>query len=158
MGVKPIPEGYHTVTPYLFVNDASAALEFYRRAFGAVERMRFADPASGRIGHAEIEIGDSAIMLADEHPEMGVRSPRTIGGTAGSILLYVEDVDAMTDRALVAGATVVRPLADQFYGDRSATISDPFGHLWTIATHKEDVPPDEILRRFEAAKRPGASS
>ncbi len=158
MAVKPIPDGYHTVTAYLYINDASAAIEFYRRAFGAVERMRFADPASGRVGHAEIEIGDSVIMLADEYPELGVRSPRTIGGTAGSILLYVEDVDAMTHQAIAAGATVVRPLADQFYGDRSATISDPFGHLWTIATHKEDVAPDEIRRRFEAAKRPSASS
>jgi PhnB protein len=153
MPVKAVPDGYRTVTPYLIVHDAKAAIAFYSRAFGATERMRFEDP-SGRIGHAEIEIGDSVVMLADEHPEMGIRSPRTIGGTATSILLYVENVDAMTERAIAAGAKVVRPLADQFYGDRSATITDPFGHLWTIATHIEDVPPEEILRRFEAAKGP----
>ncbi len=149
MAVKPIPDGYHTVTPYLIVKDAARAIEFYKQAFGAAERMRLTDPG-GRVGHAEITIGDSTIMLADEFPEMGVRSPQTLGGSPVSLALYVADVDAMADRAVAAGATVVRPVKDQFYGDRSGTFADPFGHVWTIATHKEDVAPDEMGRRFEA--------
>jgi PhnB protein len=147
--VKPIPDGYHTVTPYLIVKDAAGALEFYKKAFGAKELMRLAGPG-GKIGHAEVKVGDSPIMLADEHPEVGARSPQSFGGSPVSIVLYVEDVDALTGRAVAAGAKVLRPLKDQFYGDRSATLEDPFGHVWTIATHKEDVSPEEINRRFEA--------
>ncbi len=149
MPVKPIPDGYHTATPYLYVKGAAAALEFYKQAFGATELMRFPGP-DGRVGHAEIRIGNSPIMLADEFPEMGARGPKTVGGVASSILLYVEDVDAQLPRAVAAGARVVRPLKDQFYGDRSATVEDPFGHVWTFATHKEDVAPDEMARRAAA--------
>ena len=149
MAVKPVPDGYHTVTPYLIVKDAARALDFYQKAFGARELMRFPGPG-GKIGHAEIKIGDSPIMLADEHPDMGAVSPQSLGGTPVGIALYVEDVDALTNRAVAAGATVVRPVADQFYGDRSATVLDPFGHKWTIATHKEDVSPEEMQRRMQA--------
>src|SRR5437879_3795641 len=124
MSVKPIPDGYHTATPYLFVKGAASAIEFYKKAFAATELMRLADP-SGKIGHAEIKIGDSPIMLADEFPEMGVRGPKSIGGTAVSILLYVDDVDARFSRAVAAGAKVLRPVKDQFYGDRSGTLEDP---------------------------------
>jgi PhnB protein len=152
MAVKPIPDGYHTVTPYLIVKDAASAIAFYKKAFGATELFRMPDP-SGRIGHAEIKIGDSPIMLADEFPEMGARGPQSLGGSAVSILLYVEDVDARFSQATAAGATVTRPLKDQFYGDRSATLTDPFGHVWHIATHKEDVTPEEMNRRFEAATK-----
>jgi PhnB protein len=146
--VKPIPDGYHTVTPYLIVNDAVAAMEFYKQAFGAEELLRLEMPG-GTIGHAEIKIGDSVIMLADECPEMGATSPKSLGGSAGSIMLYVEDVDASFERAVAAGGITKRPLTDQFYGDRSGTLEDPFGHGWTIATHIEDVSPEEIDRRFE---------
>ena len=147
MPAKPIPDGYHTVTPYLVVNGGAEAIEFYKKAFGATELLRMPGP-NGRLGHAEIRIGDSPIMLADACPEMGARDPQALGGTAVSILLYVKDVDAMVPQAIAAGATVVRPLQDQFYGDRSCTLSDPFGHVWTIATHKEDVPPEELNRRM----------
>lgn len=147
MAVKPIPDGYHTATPYLIVKDAARAIEFYVRAFGATELMRLADP-SGKIGHAEIKIGDSPIMLADEFPDMGTRSPHAYGGTAVSTCLYVEDVDRIFAQAVAAGAAVQRPVVDQFYGDRSGTLVDPFGHVWTIATHKEDVSNEEISRRF----------
>jgi len=146
--VKPIPDGYHTATSYLIVKDGAAAIDFYKKAFGAEELFRLEMP-DGKIGHAEIKIGDSPIMIADEFLEMGAVSPQTMGGSAGSIILYVEDVEARLDQAVAAGATIKRPLADQFYGDRSATIEDPFGHGWTIATHVEDVPFDEINRRFE---------
>jgi PhnB protein len=149
MPVKPIPDGYHTVTPYLYVHGAARAIDFYQRAFGATETMRMEMPG-GKIGHAEIRIGDSNIMLADEFPEMGVRGPQALGGTSVSLLLYVDDVDARVEEAVAAGATVVRPLQDQFYGDRSATLSDPFGHTWTIATHVEDIPPEEMEQRHEA--------
>jgi PhnB protein len=149
MAVKPIPDGYHTATPYLIVHDGVRALDFYQRAFGATELMRMVGPG-GKLGHAEIKIGNSPIMLADEFPEMGARSPQALGGSPVSILLYVEDVDARFHQAIAAGAKVVRPLADQFYGDRSGTLEDPFGHKWTIATHKEDVPPAEMQRRAEA--------
>jgi PhnB protein len=152
MAVKPIPDGYYTVTPYLIVRDAARALEFYKKAFGATELLRLADP-SGRIGHAEIKIGNSPVMLADEHPEMGIRGPQSIGGSAVIIGLYVEDVDALFGRAVAAGATVTRPVKDQFYGDRAGTVTDPFGHVWSIATHKEDVSPEEIRKRFEAAMK-----
>ena len=149
MPVKSIPDGYHTATPYLIVRGAAQALDFYQAAFGATELYRLPDP-SGRIGHAEIQIGDSRLMLADEFPEMGVRGPQSLNGTSVSILLYVEDVDARFQQAITAGATVTRPLKDQFYGDRSGTMTDPFGHQWTIATHKEDVSPEEMQTRYEA--------
>lgn len=148
--VRPIPEGYHTVTPYLHVAGAAEALDFYRRALGAKELMRMSDP-KGRVAHAEIQIGDSRIMLADEFPEMGVKGPKTLGGSPVTIYLYVEDVDTLFRQALAAGGKEKRPLADQFYGDRSGSFEDPFGHTWWIATHKEDVPPDEMKRRAEAA-------
>jgi PhnB protein len=154
MAVKPIPDGYHTATPYLIVKDAAHALEFYKKAFGAKELMRFADP-SGKVGHAEIKIGDSPIMLADEFPEMGARSPQSFGGTPVSLLLYVKDVDAAASQAIAAGATVVRPVKDQFYGDRSGTFADPFGHVWTIATHIEDVSEEEMHKRMAALKPAG---
>jgi len=147
---KQIPEGYHTATPYLIIKDAAQAIEFYKKAFGATEVMRFAQP-DGKIGHAEIKIGDSHIMLADEFPEMGARSPQTLGGSPVSILLYVEDVDAQAKLAVAAGAKVVRPVKDQFYGDRSGSFEDPFGHQWHIATHVEDVAPDEMRKRAAAA-------
>jgi PhnB protein len=147
---KPIPEGYHNATPYLIVNDAAAAIEFYKTAFGAKELMRMPKP-NGKIGHAEIKIGDSPIMLADEAPEVGARSPRTIGGSPVSIFLYVEDVDTTFNKAVKAGAKVQRPLADQFYGDRTGGIEDPFGHVWYVATHVEDVPPEEMKKRAAAA-------
>ena len=146
--VKAIPDGYHTATPYLIVSDAASAIDFYKNAFGAVEQMRMPGPG-GKIMHAEVKIGDSPIMLADEMPEMGVRSPTTIGGSPCSILLYVEDVDARYSQAIAAGGTEQRPLQDQFYGDRSGTLEDPFGHVWTIATHKEDLSPEEMDQRFQ---------
>jgi PhnB protein len=154
MAVKPIPDGYHTVTPYMIVKGAAQALEFYKKAFGATELMRFPGP-DGKVGHAEIRIGDSAIMLADEHPEMGARSPQSFGGSPVSILLYVKDVDALAKQAVAAGAKVVKPVKDQFYGDRSGTFTDPFGHSWTIATHKEDVTPEEMQRRMEEMMKKG---
>ena len=149
MPVKPIPDGYHTVTPYLILSGASAAIEFYAAAFGARERMRMAGP-DGRIGHAEILVDGSPVMLADEAPERGIRSPRSLGGAGVHLLLYVEDVDARFQRAVAAGARVLRPVQDQFYGDRSGTLEDPFGHQWTLATHVEDVPDDEVARRGAA--------
>jgi PhnB protein len=156
MAAKPVPDGYHTVTPYLIVKGAAKALDFYRDAFGAVELFRMPMP-DGRIGHAEIQIGDSRMMLADEHPEIGALSPTTIGGTATGICLYVPDVDALHAKAVAAGVKVERPLQNQFYGDRSATVIDPFGHKWTIATHIEDVSPEEMDRRHRemAAKAGG---
>jgi PhnB protein len=157
MAVKAVPEGYHTATPYLIVDDAARALEFYRKAFGAKERMRMAAPG-GKIGHAEITIGDSAIMLADEHPEMGYRSPRAIGGSPVTIHLYVENVDEVFPRALAAGGTVLQPVKDQFYGDRSGTLRDPFGHVWNVATHKEDLSPEEMHRRAQAMMKQHAGA
>ena len=150
--VKPIPEGYHTATPYLIIKDAARAIEFYKKAFGATELMRMAQP-DGRIGHAEIRIGDSPIMLADEFPEMGHRSPQSLGGSPVSILLYVEDVDALFNQAVSAGAKVQKPVQDQFYGDRIGGVTDPFGHVWYIATHKEEVSPEEMRKRAAAADR-----
>lgn len=154
---KPIPDGYHTATPYLFIKGAARALDFYKQAFGATEFMRMDGPG-GKIMHAEIKIGDSPIMLADECPEMGARAPEPSGGTGGLLLLYVSDVDAVTACATAAGAKIVRPVENQFYGDRSATILDPFGHSWTIATHIEDVPPEEMHRRMEAMKQRAQAS
>jgi PhnB protein len=150
--VKPIPEGYHSATPYLIVKDAARAIEFYKRAFGATELLRMAAPG-GKIGHAEIKIGDSPIMLADEVPDMGALSPESLGGTPVSILLYVEDVDAVFNQAIAAGAKVQRPVKDQFYGDRTGGVTDPFGHIWYVATHKEDVSPEEMRKRAAAAGR-----
>ena len=140
--VKPIPDGYHTTTPYLIIDGAARALEFYKQAFGATELMRMPGP-DGRVMHAEIRIGDSPIMLADEVAEMGYRGPQAYGGTSVSLMLYVENVDAAFERAVAAGAKVLRPLQNQFYGDRSGTVSDPFGHVWTLASHVEDVSPEE---------------
>jgi PhnB protein len=154
MPAKPIPDGYQSVTPYLIVGGAAKAIDFYKRAFGAKERMRLPMP-DGRIGHAEIEIGNSVVMLADEFPQMGVKSPVTIGGTPVGICLYVTDVDAVFKQAIAAGGKEEKPLQNQFYGDRSGTLIDPFGHKWTVATHIEDVPPEEINRRMAAMKPPG---
>ena len=149
MAVKPVPDGYATATPYLIVRDGSAAIDYYKRAFGATELFRMAGP-DGKLGHAEIQIGNSRIMMADEHPAMGARSPQSLGGTPVSILLYVEGVDKRFQQALAAGGKAVRPLKDQFYGDRSGTLEDPFGHVWTIATHMEDLSPEEMNKRMEA--------
>ena len=148
---KAIPEGYHTVTAYLIISGAGGAIEFYKKALGASEVMRLDDP-SGRIHHAEIEIGDSRIMLADEHPELQALSPKTIGGSPVTMHVYVEDVDAAVERAVKAGAKLVRPVADQFYGDRTGGIEDPFGYRWYMATHKEDLTMDEIRRRAAAQR------
>ena len=147
--VKPIPDGYPRLTPYLIVGEGAAAIAFYEKAFGARLRLKL-DAPGGRIGHAELEIGDSLIMLADEHPEIQALSPKTIGGSPVSIHLYVEDVDAAVERAVTAGAKLIRPVADQFYGDRVGGIEDPFGYRWFIATHKEDLTMDEIRRRAAA--------
>jgi PhnB protein len=151
MPVKPIPEGYHSVTPYLIMNRAVAALDFYKKVFGAKELFRFPTPG-GMIGHAEILIGDSHVMLADEpedpaHQQMGYKSPAAFGGSPVSLMLYVEDVDAVSKQAVAAGAKELQPVTDKFYGDRSGTVLDPFGHIWTIATHKEDVSSEEMRRR-----------
>jgi len=146
---KAIPDGYHSVTPYLIIEGASKAIDFYKDAFGAVELFRMAGP-DGRVAHAEIKIGDSPIMLADEHLEMDVRSPTALGNTPVGLMIYVEDCDAVYNQAVAAGAKVLKPLMDQFYGDRNGTVVDPFGHKWTIATHKEDVSPEEMDRRVQA--------
>jgi PhnB protein len=143
------PAGYHSVTPYLVVRDARRAIEFYQRAFDAKEKLRLEMP-DGKLGHAEIVIGDSTIMLADENPEWGAVSPETIGGTGSSLMVYVEDCDAVFKRALDAGATELMPVADQFYGDRSGTLKDPFGHKWNISTNKETLTPEELNQRFAA--------
>ena len=152
--VKAIPDGYHSVTPYLICDGAADAIEYYKKAFGATELFRM--DHEGKVGHAELKIGDSPIMLADEYPQMGYRSPKALGGTPVSIMIYVEDVDTVYQQAIAAGATEVKPLQDQFYGDRSGTLTDPFGHVWTVATHKEDVTMEEMNRRMAAAH--GASA
>ena len=152
--VKPIPDGYHSVTPYLICDRAADAIEYYKNAFGATELFRM--DHEGKVGHAELKIGDSPIMLADEFPQMGYRSPKALGGTPVSIMIYVEDVDTVYQRAIDAGATEVKPLQDQFYGDRSGTLTDPFGHVWTVATHREDVSMEEMNRRMAAAHGAGA--
>jgi PhnB protein len=144
--VKPVPDGYPQLTPYLCVDGAEEAIGFYGTVFGAKERVRMPGPG-GRIGHAELEVGDSLIMLADESPEMGQRNPRAIGGTPVTLSLYVDDVDAVFDRAIGAGAKEVRPVEDQFYGDRSGQFEDPFGHRWSVATHVEDVSGEEMAKR-----------
>jgi PhnB protein len=153
MAVKPIPEGYHAVTPYLIVSDASAAIEFYKRAFGATELFRLPG-LGGKIMHAEIKIGNSPIMLADENPQMGAKSAKTIGGSPISVMLYVENVDERYPKAIAAGGKELRPLKDQFYGDRSGTLEDPFGITWTIGTHVEDVSSAELQKRMAAMKPP----
>jgi len=149
MAVKPIPEGYHSVTPYLIVRGGSDAIEFYKRAFGATELFRFPAP-DGKVGHAEIKIGDSPIMLADEYPQMGYNSPQSIGGSPVSLMVYVDDVDTVFSRAIEAGATVKEAVQDKFYGDRIGSVVDPFGHVWHIATHKEDVSIEEMQQRAKA--------
>ena len=152
MATKPIPDNYPRVTPYLAIDGAAAAIDFYKKAFGATERMRMGGPG-GKIGHAEIEIEGGLIMLADEYPDMDFRSPKTLGGSPVTVHMYVADVDAFCARAAAAGATVVRAVVDQIYGDRSCQLKDPFGHTWSIATHVEDVSPEEMQKR--AAKLGG---
>jgi PhnB protein len=154
MAVKPIPEGYTTITPYLVVRGAAKAIEFYQKAFGARELMRFPMP-DGTVAHAEIKIGNAIMMLADEMPGMGYLGPASRGGCTGGIALYVEDADALFRQAIAAGAKQIKPMEDQFYGDRSGTLADPFGHWWTIATHKEDVSPQEMKKRFEEMMKKG---
>jgi PhnB protein len=149
MAVKRVPEGYHTVSPYLIVSGAARAIDFYKRAFGATERMRFPTP-DGKIAHAELQIGDSVVMLADEAPEMGFCAPPEPGKSPVTLAMYVEDVDAVFKQAIAAGAKEMRPLMNQFYGDRSGTMVDPFGHVWTVASHVEDVTPEEMERRMSA--------
>ena len=146
--VKPIPDGYYTVTPYLYIKGAAAALEFYKKAFGAKELFRM--DWNGKLGHAEMQIGNSRVMMADEFPEMGARGPKTIGGSAVGLMLYVEDVDAVVKQAVAAGATLKKPVENQFYGDRSGFLEDPFGHGWYVSTHIEDVPMDELKKRAAA--------
>jgi PhnB protein len=150
MAVKPIPEGYHTATPYLAVDDAAEAIEYYKKAFGAKERVRM-DAPDGKIGHAELEIGDSLVMLSDPFPQATTRTPKELGGTSASVFLYVEDVDAVVKEAVEAGATITMEVADQFWGDRFGSVTDPFGHSWSIATHVEDVPPEEMAERAKEA-------
>ncbi len=149
MTVKPIPDGYHSITPYLLVDGGDRAIDFYKAAFGAVELLRMASP-EGKIQHAELRIGDSLVMLADEAPSHNALSPRSVGGTPVALMLYLEGVDAVVERAIGLGATLERPVADQFYGDRSGGIVDPFGHRWYIATHIEDVSNEEVERRAAA--------
>jgi PhnB protein len=150
MATKPIPEGYHSLTAYLAVDDAAAAIDYYTRAFGAKEIGRM-DAPGGKIGHAELQIGDSRLMLADAMPQSSTRPPKELGGTSGSLFLYVEDVDAVVKQAVDAGATVTMEVADQFWGDRFGTVTDPFGHVWSVATHIEDVPAEEMAQRAKAA-------
>ena len=152
MPVSPIPEGYHSVTPYLILTNAAAAIEFYKKAFGAVELLRMAAPG-GKIGHAEIKIGDSPVMLADEFPDMGFKGPESLGGTPVSLMVYVDDVDKIYPQAIAAGGKEMRPLQNQFYGDRAGTLTDPFGHVWTVSTHVEDVSEEELAKRAEAAMK-----
>jgi len=150
--VKPIPDGYRTATPYLIIQGAAAALDFYKKVFGATVFVSMAQP-DGKIGHAEMRIGDSVIMLADEVPQMGYRGPKALGGSPVSLLLYVEDVDAVVARAVAAGAKITQPVQDKFYGDRNGVLEDPFGHIWTIATHTEDVSPEEMSKRMAAMSK-----
>jgi PhnB protein len=157
MATKPIPEGYHALTPYLAVDDAARAIEYYKEAFGATERGRMGAP-DGKISHAELEIGDSLIMLSDPFPQSSTRPPSELGGTSGSVFMYVEDVDAVVKRAVDAGASITMEVADQFWGDRFGVVTDPFGHVWSIATHVEDLTPDEIAERGKAAMAATGSS
>ncbi|MFL5919890.1 MAG: VOC family protein [Gaiellaceae bacterium] len=157
MAAKPIPEGYHTLTPYLAVEDASRAIDFYKRAFGAEEVVRMPGP-DGKIGHAELQVGDSKLMLSDPFPQSNVRPPSERGGPTASVFMYVEDADATFEQAKSAGATVVMELEDMFWGDRFGTLADPFGHVWSLATHKEDLSPEEMAERSKAAMAEMASS
>lgn len=157
MSVQPIPEGYHSITPYLIAKGAAKAIDFYKSAFGATEIMRLDGPG-GVIMHAEIQIGDSRIMIADEFPDMNALAPQSPGSSGVGICLYVEDAEATVATAVAAGATVQRPLVDQFYGDRSATLHDPFGHVWTVATHIEDVSESEIQRRLSEMMQSGSGT
>jgi PhnB protein len=157
MATKPIPEGYHTLSAYLAVDDAARAIDYYTKAFGAKERVRLRGP-DGKIGHAEIEIGDSVIMLSDPMPQASTRPPKALGGTSASVMMFVEDVDAVVKRAVDAGATVTMEVADQFWGDRFGTVTDPFGHVWSISTHIEDLTPEEIEERGRAAMAAMGSS
>jgi PhnB protein len=150
MATKPVPEGYHTLTPYLTLENAAEAIEFYKSAFGAEERMRMEAPG-GKIGHAELAIGDSLLMLADAFPQSTTRPPSELGATTGGVFMYVEDVDAVVERAVKNGATVTMEVADQFWGDRFGSVTDPYGYSWSIATHIEDVPPAEMAERAKAA-------
>ena len=149
--VSPIPDGYPRVTPYLIVDGASAAIDFYRSVLGATERMRMGGP-EGKVGHAELEIGDSVVMLADEHPEMDARGPKSVGGTPVTLHVYVGDADGVFARAIEAGGKTLRPVEDQFYGDRLGSFEDPFGHHWNVATHVEDVSPEEMAKRVAEAE------
>jgi PhnB protein len=150
MAVQPIPEGYHTLAPYLTVDNAAQAIDYYKDAFGAKERVRMEAPG-GAIGHAELEIGDSVVMLSDPFPQASTKAPKELGGTSVSVFMYVKDVDAVVKQAVDAGATVLMEVEDQFWGDRFGTVQDPFGHTWSIATHVEDVTPEEIAERAKAA-------
>ena len=156
MTIKSIPDGYHSVTPYLSIKGAAQAIEFYKRAFSATELFRLVAP-SGEIGHAEIKIGDSPIMLADPCEEGAFRNPQSLGGSSVGLHVYVEDVDALFVQAVDAGAKAVKPVQDQFYGDRTGTLEDPFGHVWFLATHKEELTPEEINRRAEALFKQGGA-
>jgi PhnB protein len=157
MAAKPVPDGYHTVSPYLAVEDAARAIDYYVKAFGAKEVVRM-DAPGGKIGHAELEIGDSHVMLSDPFPQASTRPPKELGGTSASVFLYVEDVDAVVKQAVDAGATVTMEVADQFWGDRFGAITDPFGHVWSIATHVEDVAPEDMAKRAKAAMAGMSSS
>ena len=148
--VKAIPDGYHSLTPYLIIDGAEKAIDFYKKVFGATVTVHMPMPG-GKVGHAELKIGDSMLMLADENPYMNYKSPQGYGGSPISLLLYVEDADTVFKGAIAAGSKEVKPMKDQFYGDRSGTLTDPFGHVWTIATHKEDVTPEEMKKRMAAA-------
>lgn len=150
MAVKPIPEGFRTLTPHIIVNDGNKAIDFYKKAFGAKEISRMAEP-SGKLAHAELQIGDSRFMLADEYPDMGARSAKAIGGSPVTLSLYVEDVDKVFNQAVAAGAKATMPVSDMFWGDRYGKLEDPFGHSWAVATHKEDVKPEEIMKRAQVA-------
>ena len=152
--VKPIPDGYHSVTPYLIIDGAADAIDYYKKAFGATELFRM--DHGGKIGHAEIKIGDSPVMLADEQPSMGYVGPKKLGGTPVSLMIYVENVDTVYKQAIQSGGVELKALQDQFYGDRSGTLKDPFGHVWTVATHKEDVTPEEMNKRIAKAHGTGA--
>ena len=154
MAAQPIPKGYNGAIPYLIIKGAAKAIDFYKQAFGAIEKERMAMP-DGRVAHAEVRIGDAVIMLADELPDMKIIGPQTLGGSPVCILIYMEDVDARFAQAVAAGATVHRPLKDQFYGDRTGTLVDPFGHVWSLATHVEDVSPEEMQKRMAVMEKPG---
>ena len=151
--VKPIPDGYPHLSPYLIIDGAAAALDFYKDVFGATERTRLDQP-DGKVGHAELQLGDSVVMLADEFPDMGIRGPRSVGGTPVTLSLYVEDVDSVVDKAVAAGAKVLQPVENHFYGDRSGQFEDPFGHRWSVATHVEDVSAEEMQKRAADAMPP----